>query len=90
VEELVRLVGENIRQNKSYVTKDVKAIDWIFVTNELNHSKVCKMSHIRVKDKWNNLVKQLPENEDYASESEPIEKNGYVYILNFCDCISCK
>ena len=92
VEELVRLVGESIRKQKGNENCILKSIIWKFVANEMNRNRPngCKLSNIQLSNKWNYLAKQLPENEDYALESEPIEKNEYVYISNFCDFISCQ
>ena len=74
VEELVRLIGESIRKNNGLINQGLKAVDWNYVTNEFNNSTDCKMSLSRVKDKWNNLVNQLPEIDD---SSEAIAKNWY-------------
>jgi len=83
VKELVRLVDKSIRQNNgrsiTYGRKGTKinTIDWKFVTNALNRNrpKGYKISHLQITNKWNNLVKYLPED---SSEYETIQTNGYV------------
>ena len=79
-EELVRLVGESIRQNrgKKYM-RGIRAIDWSYIANQMNRrsiSNACQLLPVQTKNKWDYLVNQLSM-APFEEEKEQSEINWY-------------
>ena len=79
-EELVRLVGENIRQNiYSNYQRGLKTINWVRIADKMNQSNECQRSSKQIKSKWDYMVDHLPET-SFGEKKEQTEINRYTVI----------
>ena len=82
LEDLVRFVGEYIRQNKNPNLRDNKAINWSHIAKKMNHSNGCKLSPYQIRKKWDNMVFRLPE-VPIEEAKQMSEINGYVFVIKY-------
>ena len=82
VEDLVRIVGEYIRQNKSpiYIMRGKKAINWDHISDQMILSNGCQLSASQIRKKWENMVFRLPK-ASIGETKQISEINGYVFVI---------
>ena len=87
VAELVRIVGDYIRQNKNPIyLRGNKAINWDHIAEQMKHSNGCQLSVKQISRKLDNMVFRLTNCKtsiEEVGEQEWSETNGYVFLIKY-------